>query len=445
MAVRRRRREQRVERIPADRRADAGRHVGRQRRTRSIAGEVERRDEHVVAEDSCGEEVDQQPRPARSGRIPVAVGRFLISTFTRRPGAHVEHLAQRRDSGRAARTSARVRLRQQARPGVAASWRTTSAPSAVRWTSSSTPSAPELHRPRQAGTVFSGARRWRHDGRARASRPGMLRPGRSRHRSVCGKFLVRPLREVTEGSIVSAPASDLEALGNWHEPRDLSPQPRARTGGTGVALTWVRTHEWDVDGVAGRVRPVATRIPTCSSRSGARPRARADRDRPRICAACTVHEECLEFALATNQEAGHLGWHHRRGAPQAAQGAGWPSSASRAEPPAAALPAERQLEGRPLVAAVRSGMRAPAMPRARRCAARSMPPSSLGHQRLHDREAEPARPLDREARRQADAVVDHVDHRAAVRARRSCTVTWPARLAVVAAGTRGRPRSASAR
>ena len=40
----------------------------------------------------------------------------------------------------------------------------------------------------------------------------------------------------------------------------------------------------------------------------------------RVCRGCDAQEPCLDFALATNQESGCLGWHLRGGAPQAAQG-----------------------------------------------------------------------------------------------------------------------------
>jgi WhiB family redox-sensing transcriptional regulator len=74
-----------------------------------------------------------------------------------------------------------------------------------------------------------------------------------------------------------------------------------------LALTWVRTHDWDVD--AWRTRsacrdsdpdvffPIGSTGPALEQIETAR----------RICAACPVRDECLEFALATNQEAGIWG------------------------------------------------------------------------------------------------------------------------------------------
>jgi len=74
-----------------------------------------------------------------------------------------------------------------------------------------------------------------------------------------------------------------------------------------VALTWVRTHDWD--NLAWRSRsacrdtdpdvffPIGSTGPALEQIETAR----------RICAACTVRDECLEFALATNQEAGIWG------------------------------------------------------------------------------------------------------------------------------------------
>jgi WhiB family redox-sensing transcriptional regulator len=74
-----------------------------------------------------------------------------------------------------------------------------------------------------------------------------------------------------------------------------------------VALTWVRTHDWDVS--AWRTRsacrdsdpdvffPIGSSGPALEQIETAR----------RICTACAVNDECLEFALATNQEAGMWG------------------------------------------------------------------------------------------------------------------------------------------
>jgi WhiB family transcriptional regulator, redox-sensing transcriptional regulator len=74
-----------------------------------------------------------------------------------------------------------------------------------------------------------------------------------------------------------------------------------------LALTWVRTHDWDVS--AWRTRsacldsdpdvffPIGSSGPALEQIETAR----------RICGACAVSDECLEFALATNQEAGIWG------------------------------------------------------------------------------------------------------------------------------------------
>ena len=74
-----------------------------------------------------------------------------------------------------------------------------------------------------------------------------------------------------------------------------------------MALTWVRTHDWDNLEWRGRSAcrdsdpdvffPIG-------STGGAVEQIETAR---RICTACTVREECLEFALATNQEAGIWG------------------------------------------------------------------------------------------------------------------------------------------
>jgi WhiB family redox-sensing transcriptional regulator len=74
-----------------------------------------------------------------------------------------------------------------------------------------------------------------------------------------------------------------------------------------VALTWIRTHDWDEDDWRGRSAcrdsdpdvffPIGTTGPALEQIETAQ----------RICTACLVSGECLEFALATNQEAGIWG------------------------------------------------------------------------------------------------------------------------------------------
>lgn len=84
---------------------------------------------------------------------------------------------------------------------------------------------------------------------------------------------------------------------------------RTTTTSTGgfVALTWIRTHDWDMDAWRGRSAcrdsdpdiffPIGSTGPALEQIETAR----------RICTACDVNDECLEFALATNQEAGVWG------------------------------------------------------------------------------------------------------------------------------------------
>lgn len=74
-----------------------------------------------------------------------------------------------------------------------------------------------------------------------------------------------------------------------------------------MALTWIRTHDWDAEAWRGRSAcrdsdpdvffPIGTTGPALEQIETAR----------RICTACHVADECLEFALATNQEAGVWG------------------------------------------------------------------------------------------------------------------------------------------
>src|SRR5881227_3846122 len=71
--------------------------------------------------------------------------------------------------------------------------------------------------------------------------------------------------------------------------------------------SWIRTHDWDVDAWRGKSAcrdsdpdiffPIGSTGPALEQIETAR----------RICTACDVNEECLEFALATNQEAGVWG------------------------------------------------------------------------------------------------------------------------------------------
>ena len=125
----------------------------------------------------------------------------LISTFTSRPAADVEHLGRASGprGGPRAR-SASGQLGQQRRAGSSASWRTTSAPSAVRWTSSSTPSAPSsIARANRGNGVLRrlpvGAPVREHEHPAHHA----TRLDRMHSR----KFLVSPLRAGARAKIVS--------------------------------------------------------------------------------------------------------------------------------------------------------------------------------------------------------------------------------------------------
>jgi WhiB family redox-sensing transcriptional regulator len=74
-----------------------------------------------------------------------------------------------------------------------------------------------------------------------------------------------------------------------------------------VALTWIRTHEWDEDAWRHRAAcrdtspelffPVGTTGIALDQIDAAK----------RVCGQCPVTHECLEFAIATNQEAGVWG------------------------------------------------------------------------------------------------------------------------------------------
>ena len=127
-------------------------------------------------------------------------GEFLISMFTSSPAHTSSASASVGTSGRAAADLGRGSARASGPAGVSASWRTTSAPSAVRWTSSSTPSAPS-----------STARRERRE-RVLGGQPVGAAVGEDeRHAGGCydepanglgqdaEKFLVRPLRRSPAG------------------------------------------------------------------------------------------------------------------------------------------------------------------------------------------------------------------------------------------------------
>ena len=77
--------------------------------------------------------------------------------------------------------------------------------------------------------------------------------------------------------------------------------------GSRVALTWIRTHDWDQDD--WRTRSLCRDSnPELFFPIGATGIALDQIDAAKeICTVCPVHGECLEFALATNQEAGVWG------------------------------------------------------------------------------------------------------------------------------------------
>ena len=74
-----------------------------------------------------------------------------------------------------------------------------------------------------------------------------------------------------------------------------------------MTLTWVRTHDWDADDWRARslCRDSNPELFFPVGATGiALDQIEAAKE---ICEVCTVHHECLEFALATNQEAGVWG------------------------------------------------------------------------------------------------------------------------------------------
>jgi len=74
-----------------------------------------------------------------------------------------------------------------------------------------------------------------------------------------------------------------------------------------VALTWIRSHEWDDKAWRDR-SSCRDSNPELFFPIGATGMAIDQIDAAReVCEECPVTEECLEFALATNQEAGVWG------------------------------------------------------------------------------------------------------------------------------------------
>ncbi|MEI8001534.1 MAG: WhiB family transcriptional regulator [Actinomycetes bacterium] len=74
-----------------------------------------------------------------------------------------------------------------------------------------------------------------------------------------------------------------------------------------MALTWIRTHDWDTEHWRGRSACLDS-DPDVFFPVGVTGNALEQIETAqRICTACHVQQECLEFALATNQEAGIWG------------------------------------------------------------------------------------------------------------------------------------------
>jgi WhiB family redox-sensing transcriptional regulator len=91
----------------------------------------------------------------------------------------------------------------------------------------------------------------------------------------------------------------------WQRLRAYQCDPRK--GELNVALTWIRTHDWDAqewrDRAACRDTTPELFFPIGTT-GGALDQIDAAR---RVCGQCPVTSECLEFALGTNQESGVWG------------------------------------------------------------------------------------------------------------------------------------------
>ena len=92
-----------------------------------------------------------------------------------------------------------------------------------------------------------------------------------------------------------------------HMSRASRPSSATLKGDTNVALTWIRTHDWDAqewrDRAACRDTTPELFFPIGTT-GGALDQIEAAK---RVCGQCPVTSECLEFALGTNQESGVWG------------------------------------------------------------------------------------------------------------------------------------------
>ena len=183
---------------------------GRAARTRSTVGEVERRHEHRRRPPGR-EELERAPRPA--GRDGPGGREVLDLDVDQAPRAHVEHLAERRHLGEGGARPRPGSGRRAARRACRRRGGPRGAPSAVRWTSSSTPSAPSSTarangRHGVLGRLAVGAAVREHEHRAH----------HATHASgTAEKFLVSPLRRSPTASIVSCSAAPRGSPGDAHE------------------------------------------------------------------------------------------------------------------------------------------------------------------------------------------------------------------------------------
>jgi WhiB family transcriptional regulator, redox-sensing transcriptional regulator len=89
--------------------------------------------------------------------------------------------------------------------------------------------------------------------------------------------------------------------------RQVSRGYATQQGGNEVALTWIRTHDWDAEDWRNKASCRDT-SPELFFPIGTTGLALDQIDAAKhVCGACPVAHQCLEFALATNQEAGVWG------------------------------------------------------------------------------------------------------------------------------------------
>ena len=273
-------------------------------------------------------------RPSRSGvSASGSQGRHLISTLTIIPAHASSASASVGIVGTRARAAPRTAARRSARSRRrAGSWCTTSTSSAVRRTSSSTPSAPSSRRLRE--------RRERVLGRGRATRPGgrgradelamtaSLRSARTGTRSTNGRE--SPAQTPCRRNVSTVSLHSLSRVacvwGTFVIGRTscaaarTAAAARPSKGEDNVALTWIRTHDWDAEDWRDQASCRDT-SPELFFPIGTTGLALDQIDAAKqVCDECPVAHRVPRVRARDQPGGGRLGRHDRGRAPPAPQG-----------------------------------------------------------------------------------------------------------------------------